>query len=235
MRIKKSPQADLNNKRSMFTLIGLVITLGFAYICFEWSKSNVEKIDPREMATQANDEEEQVDNTTQDDQDQPEPEPEPEQPQETPEVPDIKVVDDTVKTTGTIKAEVEGQNKPDDMPKTQFKDDDEEGANEVPFIKVDKKAQFPGGQEKLKEYLSKNLSYPQIAMDEGIEGKVFVKFVVSSKGTIKDVKVIRSVDPALDQEAIRVVTSMPNWTPAEQHNKPCASYFTLPVNFVLNR
>ena len=97
------------------------------------------------FSTQANDEEEQVDNTTQDDQDQPEPEPEPEQPQETPEVPDIKVVDDTVKTTGTIKAEVEGQNKPDDMPKTQFKDYDEEGANEVPFIKVEPgRLQFMG-------------------------------------------------------------------------------------------
>lgn len=234
MRIKKSPQADLNNKRSMFTLIGLVIVLGLAYICFEWSKSNVEKIDPREYAQQANDEEE-VDATTQEEQPQ-EPEPEPEEPQETPD-PDpqeFNVVDDTTRTTAVFKGSEETQGTPMELPKTFEKDDDEKD-DEVPFVKVEKKAQFPGGPDKLKEYLSKNLSYPQIAMDEGIEGKVFVKFVVSSKGTIKDAKVIRSVDPALDQEALRVVNAMPAWTPAEQHNKPCASYFTLPVNFVLNK
>ncbi len=232
MRIKKSPQADLNNKRSMFTLIGLVIVLGLAYICFEWSKSNVEKIDPREFAQQANDEEE-VDATTQDEPEQQEPEPEPEQQPETPEVPEIKVVDDSVKTSGTVASTDVDMNKPTDMPTLINSGDSGEENDEVPFVKVDKKAQFPGGLDKLNEYLSKNLSYPQIAMDEGIEGKVFVKFVVSSKGTIKDAKVIRSVDPALDQEALRVVNSMPAWTPAEQHNKPCASYFTLPVNFVL--
>ena len=234
MRIKKSPQADLNNKRSMFTLIGLVIVLGLAYICFEWSKSNVEKYNPSDYAQEANAEEE-VDATTQEDQPEPEePEPEPEQETPDPDPQELKVVDDTVKTTSTIKAETEGKDKPMEMPKTFEKDDDEE-KDEVPFVKVDKKAQFPGGPDKLREYLNKNLSYPQIAMDEGIEGKVFVKFVVSSKGTIKDAKVVRSVDPALDAEALRVVNSMPAWAPAEQHNKPCASYFTLPVNFVLNR
>ncbi len=234
MRIKKSPQADLNNKRSMFTLIGLVIVLGLAYICFEWSKSTVEKVNPSDFAQEVNGEDELIDATTQDEQPEPEPEPEPEQETPDPDPQELRVVDDTVRTTAAVKGEVEGNDKPIDMPKT-FDKDDEEEKDEVPFVKVEKKAQFPGGPDKLKEYLSKNLSYPQIAMDEGIEGKVFVKFVVSSKGTIKDAKVIRSVDPALDAEALRVVNAMPAWTPAEQHNKPCASYFTLPVNFVLNK
>lgn len=233
MRIKKSPQADLNNKRSMFTLIGLVIVLGLAYICFEWSKSNVEKLNPSDFAQQANDEEE-VDATTQDEPEQQEPEPEPEQQPETPEVQEIEVVDDSVRTTGTITPTDLSPTTPDDMPKL-INNTEPEDTEETPFARVDKKAEFPGGPDKLKEYLSKNLSYPQIAMDEGIEGKVFVKFVVSSKGTIKDAKIIRSVDPALDAEALRVVNAMPAWTPAEQHKKPCASYFTLPVNFVLNR
>ncbi|MBO7607177.1 MAG: TonB family protein [Paludibacteraceae bacterium] len=234
MRIKKSPQADLNNKRSMFTLIGLVIVLGLAYICFEWSKSTMEDYNPNSIVQEVAAEDELVDATTQDDQPEPEPEPEPEQETPDPDPQELKVVDDTVKTTAAVKEINESQNKPMEMPKTFDKDDDE-GDDEVPFVKVEKKAQFPGGPDKLKEYLSKNLSYPQIAIDEGIEGKVFVKFVVSSKGTIKDAKVIRSVDPALDQEALRVVNAMPAWTPAEQHNKPCASYFTLPVNFVLSK
>ena len=77
MRIKKSPQADLNNKRSMFTLIGLVIVLGLAYICFEWSKSTMEDYNPNSIVQEVAAEDELVDATTQDDQPEPEPEPEP--------------------------------------------------------------------------------------------------------------------------------------------------------------
>lgn len=235
MRIKKTPQADLNNKRSMFTLIGLVIALGFAYILFEWSKSDVEKIDPSEFAQQANDEEEVVDNTTQDDEQQPEPEPEPEPQQEQIENPDINVVEDSVKTTNVFKGENESQKTDVEVPTFKGESGDDEGAEETPVLKVQKKAEFPGGKKKLMEYLSKNLSYPQIAIDEGIEGIVLVKFVVSSKGKVKDVTVVRSVDPVLDQEAIRVVSGMPDWTPAEHNNKNVASYYQVPVNFTLNR
>lgn len=234
MRIKKSPQADLNNKRSMFTLIGLVITLGFAYICFEWSKSNVEKINPDELTARV-DAEEEVENTTQEEEEIKEPEPEPEI-QQTPEVPEqLNVVENNVETQGSVGANDEDQNSANNIPPVIIGGGEEEKDDDVPLVKVQKKAEFPGGPEKLKEYLKKNLSYPDIAREEGVEGKVFVKFVVSKNGTIKDVKVIRSVDPLLDKEAIRVVSQMPNWTPAEQHNKPCASYFTLPVNFVLNK
>lgn len=235
MRIKKTPQADLSNKRSMFTLIGLVITLGFAYILFEWAKGDVEKFNMDEIVGRADGEEDQIDITTQDEE-QPEPEPEPEPQQETPETPDqIIVVDDTTRTQNVFKGESESQKEENKLPTFTSKDDDDEGAEETPILKVQKKAEFPGGKKKLMEYLSKNLSYPQIAMDEGIEGVVLVKFVVSSKGVVKDVKVTRSVDPVLDQEAVRVVSSMPNWTPAEHNNKNVASYYQLPVNFTLNR
>ncbi len=234
MRIKKTEEADLSNKRSLYTLIGLVLAFGFAYICFEWSDNKVEKIDERDMITGGNDEVDVIDNTTQED----EPEPEPEQPQE--ELIEeletaINVVDNDKETTGTIESNEGSLNDtiaPPPPPAASNSDDDEE-EEKIIYTKVDKKAEFPGGKAELTKFLKKNLSYPQIAIDNNIQGNVVVKFVVSRTGEIKDVKVTRPVDPSLDQEAIRVVQSMPKWTPAEQHNKPCNSYFTLPVNFRL--
>lgn len=234
MRIKKSPQADLNNKRSLFTLIGLVLALGFTYICFEWSKSEVTKAEEDEYIRD-NEGEEEVDATTQEDEQQPEPEPEPE-PQETPsQSTDIEVVSDDKETTGTVETSEGGEDTKIEIKAPTVTEEPEEDDDATPFIKVDKKASYPGGPGELKKYLSKNLSYPQIALDEHIQGTVILKFVVGKDGTIKKVEVLRSVDPSLDQEAIRVVQSMPKWTPAEQHNKPCASYFTLPVTFKLNQ
>ena len=236
MRIKKSPQADLNNKRSMFTLIGLVITLGFAYILFEWSKSEVEEIDIKAMIGQTNDDDEDIDNTEQDDQDQPE-EPQPEeQPQETPEVPEIKEVDNDKETTGQVQAQDESQKGAIDIPsKTLIDEGDGEDPDDVPVVKVQKKASFPGGMSELKNYLKKNLTYPSIALEEGTEGTVIVSFVVGKSGEIRNVEVMRPVDPALDQEAIRVVSNMPKWVPAMNNDRPCASYYRLPVNFILNK
>lgn len=234
MRIKKTAEADLNNKRSLFTLIGLVLAFGFAYICFEWSDSKVEKVDESAMLASGPDEADIIDATTQDE----EPEPEPEQPKEEliEQLDDaISVVEDDKVTTGEIKSSEGNLNDTiaPPPPPAASTDDDEEDEEKIIYTKVEKKAEFPGGKAELTKYLKKNLSYPQIAIDNNIQGNVVVKFVVSRTGEIKDVKVTRGVDPSLDEEAIRVVKSMPKWTPAEQRNKPCNSYFTLPVNFKL--
>lgn len=234
MRIKKTAEADLNNKRTLFTLIGLVLAFGFAYICFEWSDSKVEKLDEKDFVSSGNDEADVIDATTQEE----EPEPEPEQIEEKVEeiLEDaLKVVEDDKVTTGDIKSTEGSLNDtiaPPPPPAASSSDDEEE-EDKVIYTKVEKKAEFPGGKAELTKYLKKNLSYPQIAIDNNIQGNVVVKFVVSRTGDIKDVKVTRGVDPSLDDEAIRVVKSMPKWTPAEQRNKPCNSYFTLPVNFKL--
>ncbi len=235
MRIKKSPQADLNNKRSMFTLIGLVITLGFTYILFEWSKSNATEFNIDEVVIRATDDEE-IDNTNQDEPEQ-EPEPEPEQQQqETPEVPEIVEVDNDKKTDSKVEAQDEDQKGKVEIPtQTLINDGGEEDPDDVPVVKVQKKASFPGGKEALTNFLKNNLTYPSIAADEGIEGTVIVSFVVGKTGEIRDVKVMRPVDKALDEEAIRVVKSMPKWTPAMNNDRPCASFFRLPVNFRLNK
>lgn len=233
MRIKKTPQADLNNKRSMFTLIGLVLALGFTYICFEWSDSKVEKIDESLLVNKNDGETEVIDATTQDEE-PPEPEVEEIENEVTEQLEQtLNVVENDVKTEGTISSTEGNMNDTIAPPAPKMEDTEEEDDEKIIYTKVDKKAQYPGGKPALNAYLKKNLSYPQIAIDNGIQGNVMVKFVVSNKGKVKDVTVSRSVDPVLDQEAIRVVSEMPDWIPAEQRNKPCNSYYTLPVNFRL--
>lgn len=108
------------------------------------------------------------------------------------------------------------------------------GREEVPVYKVEKKAQFPGGTKKLIEYLRNNLKYPEASIDVGVEGTVLVSFVVRKDGSIDDVKAVRSVDPLLDEEAIRVVKSMPKWVPAQLNGKDVSSQFRLPIAFKLN-
>ena len=83
------------------------------------------------------------------------------------------------------------------------------------------------------EYLQKNLKYPSIAQENGIQGRVLVQFVVNKDGSIVDPKVLRAVDPSLDKEAMRVVQSMPKWTPGRQRGKNVRVRFTLPVTFRL--
>lgn len=113
---------------------------------------------------------------------------------------------------------------------TKRGDDDDEG---IMGMIIPKKARFIGGNEALREYLKENLKYPEVAKKEGIQGLVLVKFVVDETGTVRDPQIIRSVDPSLDEEALRVVRSMGKWEPAESRNKPVQSYFTLPIKFKL--
>lgn len=102
------------------------------------------------------------------------------------------------------------------------------------FVVVEEMPKFENkAPETAREYIAKNTQYPKIAKENGIEGSVFVNFVVESNGKVSNVKVARSVDPSLDKEAIRVIESMPDWTPGKQHGKNVPVQFTLPVVFKL--
>ena len=83
------------------------------------------------------------------------------------------------------------------------------------------------------QYLNKNIKYPVIAQEQGTQGRVIVQFVVNKDGSIVDAQVVRSVDPYLDKEAIRVINTMPKWTPGKQRGKPVRVKFTVPVAFRL--
>lgn len=93
--------------------------------------------------------------------------------------------------------------------------------------------EFPGGINALVKFLSDNLKYPTVCKELKIQGKVLVKFTVKSDGSIGNVRVTKSVDTRLDKEAIRLVKSMPRWTPGTQDGKPVSVEFTLPINFKL--
>jgi protein TonB len=101
------------------------------------------------------------------------------------------------------------------------------------FDVVEQMPQFKGGDAALMDYLNKNIKYPVIAEENGIQGRVVTTFVVERDGSITDVKVIKSVDPSLDKEAVRVVKSMPKWNPGKQNGSAVRVKFTLPVTFRL--
>ncbi len=92
---------------------------------------------------------------------------------------------------------------------------------------------FPGGMDKLMKYLSDNIKYPSQARELGIQGKVFLSFVIEKDGSVTDVTLLRGIGGGCDEEAIRVVKNMPNWIPGKQRNIPVRVRFNLPVNFRL--
>lgn len=96
--------------------------------------------------------------------------------------------------------------------------------------------EFPGGMEAMKKYLAENIKYPQMELENGIEGKVYLRFVVDEAGKLSDIKVLRGVNggPGCDKEARRVVQAMPDWKPAMNNGKACKVYMTIPVVFRLN-
>lgn len=99
---------------------------------------------------------------------------------------------------------------------------------------VDKVASFPGGLQAMMNYLKRSIKYPKSCKDAGIQGRVTVSFVINKDGSIQNVEVVRGVHEILDAEAIRVVKSMPKWTPAEKNGKKVRSKYSLPINFSLN-
>lgn len=106
--------------------------------------------------------------------------------------------------------------------------------NEVNEIdKVDEKPSFPGGESAMKSYLNSNVKYPDVAQENGVQGRVIVESIIEKDGSMSDVKVIRSVDPSLDREALRVVKAMPKWTPAKLNGIPVRTKCTTPVVFRL--
>lgn len=106
--------------------------------------------------------------------------------------------------------------------------------NNMVYDVVEVMPQYPGGQIAMLKYIMKNIKYPKQIMEEGIQGRVTVSFIVEKDGRVSNVRLLRSVQPSLDKEAIRVVKSMPKWTPGKQNGKPVRVRFNLPVMFKLN-
>ncbi len=225
MEAKKSKKADLENKRGLFLELGLVIVLAVVLIAFEWT-SKPSKANTLGQVENADVEEEIVPITRQ--QNQPPPPPPPPQ-----AVVQLNIVQNDVDLEneldiGNMEAD---QNMAIDVVPFQ---QEEEAPEEQVFMIVEDMPQFEGGDlNNFRIWVQQHLKYPPVAAENGISGKVFVQFAVNSKGEVVDAKVVRGVDPALDQEALRVVNSSPHWTPGKQRGKPVKVQFTFPIVFVL--
>jgi protein TonB len=101
------------------------------------------------------------------------------------------------------------------------------------FVVVEEMPEFPGGADACKSFIARTLKYPNKAMNSGKTGKVVVTFIVNKNGKVENAKVIRSIDPALDKEVIRVVNSLPDWKPGKQRGTPVDVVYTMPIEFML--
>ncbi len=223
MEEKKSPKANLENKKLMFIQIGLIISLLIAWGVFE-----IKSYDKREIAdigrTVEVVEEEMVEITKQEQKPQPV-----EVPKQTTQ---IQVVEDDVEVEDVeINAEVDQNEVIEEYVAPEI--EEEEIVEAEIFTIVEEMPDFPGGMAKLAEYLAKNIKYPQMARESGIQGRVFVNFVVEPDGSVSNVNVMRSLGGGCDEEAMRVVKSMPKWKPGKQRGKAVRVSYILPVNFKL--
>jgi len=227
MEAKKSPKADLEKKKGLFLEIGLVATLAIVLLAF-----NIKSYDQKEIEivrTQVDGPEEvDVDITRPDEPPPPPPEPEVVTPTELNVVADNVQVDDV-----DINAEDDANTAQQEYVAPVVETKDEEVVEEEIFISVEKMPEFPGGETELYKYLSKNLKYPDMAIQQGITGKVYVQFVVEKDGSIANPKVLRDIGGGCGEEAIRVVRAMPKWNPGVQRTKKVRVQYTLPVNFQL--
>ena len=209
----------------MFMQIGMIISLLIAWLAFEHKSYDKREIDESLLNREVVLDEEMVEITKQEEQ-----KPQPvEQPQQTTQ---LEIVDDDVETEDlNINAEVEQNEVIEEYVAPEVVE--EEVVEQEIFQIVEEMPAFPGGEGKLMEYVAKNIKYPQIARETGIQGRVFVGFVVEPDGSISNVKLLRGIGGGCDEEAMRVIKSLPKWKPGKQRGKAVRVSYQIPVFFKL--
>lgn len=226
MELKKSPKADLENKRKLFFEFGLVVAIAVCLYGFESSSKankviNLGTLENQSLVIEI----------------PPITRPEEAKPVLPPpklldliviaendaEISEDLIIEDTEADSNTaIKVAMQ-------VPTKKEVDNEEDKI----FFIAEEQPEFPGGNLALLKFLNQNVKYPVIAIEHGISGKVTVTFVVNSDGTISDARILRGVDPALDKEALRLVNSLPRWKPGKMNGKPVRVSYSVPVKFFL--
>lgn len=229
MEIKKSPKANLENKKFLFTEIGLIVALLAVLWAFEWSTTEATSLDALGDEVAVVVEEEQVPIT------QEEQLPPPEVPKEPVMSDIIDIVDDDIKVDDVVISTEDDKNLGVEIKEYVVEQEEEEVVEEeVPFAIVEQKPTFQGGDANtFTKWVFSKIIYPEIAKENGVQGRVTLQFTIETDGSVKNVKVLRGVDSSLDKEAIRVVSSSPKWKPGMQRNKPVRVKYTFPVVFQL--
>ena len=227
MEVKKSPKANLESRKPIFTQIGLVVVLPLVLIAFEWTSTDV-NVDLEAAEEEVAVEEEIIPITSQEEVKPPPPPP-------PPAVADIlNIVDDDVELDLELEIMDTEMNQDAMVDFTVVYEVPEETREDGEiFIIVEEMPEFPGGEGELQKYLASSVRYPVIAQENGIQGRVYIQFVIKPRGEVTNVTILRGVDPSLDREAVRVVEAMPKWKPGKQRNRPVRVSYTVPINFVL--
>jgi len=226
MEVKKSEKANLENKRVLFVEIGFIIALLVVWGCFSYSskdkKSSSLMADNQEII------EEEIIPITQE---LPPPPPEVKIPVLSDE---IVIMDDDIKIDNNIIDLEDDANLGVEI--MDYVEVQEEVIEEepIPFALVEEKPKFQGGDANdFTRWVMSRIVYPEIAKENGVQGRVTLSFKVNADGTLTNVKVLRGVDPSLDKEAVRVVSSSPKWTPGKQRDRAVPVTYTFPVIFQL--
>ena len=229
MEVKKSEKANLENKKLLFTEIGLVAALAIVYGAFEYSSKDSE-VALLEDTTQVADVEEMIaiQNET------------PPPPPEAPSIPvlsdQIDIVDDDIKVDDNFMSLEDDANLGVEIMDYKEEQVVEEEVEEeaIPFQLVEEKPSFNGGDaNEFSKWVNSKLVYPEIAKENGVQGRVTLQFTVEADGRVTNVKVLRGVDESLDKEAVRVVASSPKWKPGKQRDRAVKVTYTFPVIFQL--
>lgn len=228
MEVKKSPKVDLESKKNVYFMIGLVVSLGIILLAFEWT-AKPSKADSL-GSINALDVEEEIIPITREQEIKPPPPPPPPKVVEVLNIVDNdKDIDDELEIEDS---EADDQTLINVAPVISAREEKEEEEAQVFFI-VEDMPEFPGGEMALRTYIANAIKYPVIAQENGIQGKVYVTFVVGKDGSVNNASIARGVDPSLDKEALRVINTLPKWKPGKQRGKPVNVSYTVPINFQL--
>ena len=226
MEIKKSKRADIGKNKVTSLMIGLVISLSIMFVALEWTqKDDVLAADSFPMGDYIPDE--LIPITL------PEKKTVPPPPAAVAKAEIIEIIQDDADVDDDIMASIEDNQEWLDPQEYDFPIIEPEPEPDEIFMIVEDQPEFPGGTAALLEYLKKNIKYPAICRENNIQGRVLVTFIVNKDGAIVEPEVVKSVNPSLDKEALRVISQMPNWKPGYQRGKPVRVKFTVPVNFQL--
>ena len=226
MQIKKYASVDLEKRKSTYFSIGLLLVLATIYCLLEFKFYEVESAELGKLHLDLI--ETEVVPVSQH-----KPPPPPPPPQSTTQIEIVANDEDIAVELEIQDLDIDVDSEVEMVTYESFTEAPEEVVEEEIFTIVEKMPEFPGGIEALFEYLGQNIKYPDMAKDSRIEGKVYITFVVDSKGEIDKVSILRGIGGGCDEEAIRVVKGMPTWIPGKQRGKAVKVQYNLPINFIL--
>ena len=232
MEIKKNARADIEKSKPLSFLMGVVVGLASLFVGFEWGERDIKITVDSGIAVVV--QEEEIEATVQEEYTPPPPVAEPEV-IKAPEI--IQIVEDNVKVEEVVIMTSEGS--ADQVqeavytPPAAIVIEEEEVDEHHVFYHAEQMPEYPGGDVAMMKFLNDNMNYPTVPQENGIQGTVYCQFTVNVDGTVTDVEVMRTVDPYLDKEAVRVIKLLSKFKPGEQRGKPVRVKYQARIRFQL--